>query len=162
MQSASGTPGGSGPSRSVVILGPLSRRINSAVLRLAGRRRSGPVVRIHHLGRRSGKPYVAPVLGRPDHAGFLVPLFFGSEADWCRNVLAAGGCSIEVSGRSRAMGNPRVVAGADVRAQVAGAFPRRERVFFRVAGITEFMLLDAAPDGGPLPDPPPDPAPPLR
>jgi deazaflavin-dependent oxidoreductase (nitroreductase family) len=131
-----------GPSRSVIILGPLSRRINRFVLRVAGRRNVGPVAKVHHRGRRSGRAYVAPVLARPGEGGFLVPLFFGPDADWCRNVLAAGECEIEWRERTHRLRNPRVVPTTSVGARVGAAFPAHERLFFRIAGINEFMILD--------------------
>lgn len=47
-----------------------------------------------HRGRKSGREYRIPinVFRRPD--GYRFALTYGSETDWVRNVLAAGGCSI--------------------------------------------------------------------
>jgi hypothetical protein len=72
-----------------VVLGPLSRRINQHVVRVAGHRRTGPLARIHHIGRRSGATYVRPVLAGSADERYLIPLFFGIGADWCP-VLDAG------------------------------------------------------------------------
>jgi deazaflavin-dependent oxidoreductase (nitroreductase family) len=126
----------------VIVLGPLSRRINPLILRLAGRRHSGPVAKLHHRGRRTGRAYVAPVLARPDDDGFLVPLFFGAGADWCRNVLAAQGCRIDSRGRTHPLHRPRVVPAGSIRGRVLATFPAHERIVLRLSGINEFLVLD--------------------
>ncbi|HEX3825888.1 MAG TPA: nitroreductase/quinone reductase family protein [Sporichthyaceae bacterium] len=145
-RNSSGQPG-FGPSRSVVILGPLSRRINRFVLRVAGRPHTGPIAKIHHRGRRSGRAHVAPVMARPTDDQFLVPLFFGAGADWCRNVLAAGECQIEWHGAIRRMRNPRVLGTAAVQDQVRATFPLHERLVLRIAGINEFLIANSEPAG---------------
>jgi deazaflavin-dependent oxidoreductase (nitroreductase family) len=131
----------------VVILGPLSRRINRFVQRVAGRRHAGPIAKIHHRGRRSGRAYVTPVMARPTDDQFLVPLFFGAAADWCRNVLAADDCQIEWHGAMRPMRNPRVLPTGAVGDQVRATFPPHERLVLRIAGINEFLIVNSAPTG---------------
>lgn len=71
------------------------RFLNPRTLKIAGRKNS-PYVLLQHVGRRSGKAYMTPVVA--DYAqsweGFLIPLPYGVHTDWCRNVLAAGRCTI--------------------------------------------------------------------
>src|SRR5215472_1495523 len=64
---------------------------------------------LHHVGRRSGREYVTPVVAKP-MAGdrFVIPLPYGEDTDWCRNVIAAGGARLVVSGASMHVVNPRV------------------------------------------------------
>jgi deazaflavin-dependent oxidoreductase (nitroreductase family) len=132
------------PSRFGRLFGWLTRLVNPLVLHVAGRRHFGTMAQLHHRGRVSGRAYVAPVGARPVEDGFLVPLTFGSGADWCRNVLAAGGCEIRWRDVTHLTCNPRVVTGAAAAGLRRTAFGAHERLVFRLGGIREFLLLDNA------------------
>ena len=54
---------------------------------------------VHHTGRRTGTAYAIPVNVFRDGADIIVPLTYGSGADWVRNVLKAGHCTLEHQGR---------------------------------------------------------------
>ena len=82
------------------------------------------------------------MLARPTNDGFLIPLFFGSGADWVRNVQQAGGCELEWRRTTHRLENPRVVAANSVRDQVRSAFRAPERAMFAVSGINEYVRLD--------------------
>jgi len=62
------------------------RRLNPITLRRAGEHASGPVA-LTHVGRRSGHTYTTPVVTIPFSEGFVIPLPYGADTDWCRNVL---------------------------------------------------------------------------
>jgi deazaflavin-dependent oxidoreductase (nitroreductase family) len=64
---------------------------------------------VHHVGRRSGHAYTTPVIGWPIADGFIIPLPYGADTDWCRNVLAAGQGTIEWHGRTYPVSRPEVV-----------------------------------------------------
>lgn len=64
---------------------------------------------IVHRGRRSGRAYRTPVNVFASPAGFVVALTYGSGAGWVRNVMAAGGCTLETRGRRLVLGTPRLV-----------------------------------------------------
>ncbi|MFG1711043.1 nitroreductase family deazaflavin-dependent oxidoreductase [Nonomuraea sp. M3C6] len=51
---------------------------------------------VHHKGRRSGRSYKTPVsiFRRPD--GYVAALTYGPDRDWVKNVIAAGGCELEI------------------------------------------------------------------
>jgi deazaflavin-dependent oxidoreductase (nitroreductase family) len=53
---------------------------------------------VEHVGRRSGRLYRTPVnvFRRGDR--YVFALTYGKDSDWVRNVLAAGGCTIETRG----------------------------------------------------------------
>ena len=74
-----------------------------AMLNIAGTRfRSLSILR--HVGRRSGREYATPITAFPLGDGFVIALLYGDVAtvDWCRNVIAAGACTIKILGqRSR-------------------------------------------------------------
>jgi 2-dehydropantoate 2-reductase len=64
---------------------------------------------IYHQGRKSGKVYQTPVVAMPAGDGFVFPLPYSEHADWCRNVLAAGGCRMEWRGRWYSLQNPQLI-----------------------------------------------------
>jgi hypothetical protein len=84
------------------------RTLNPAVLRRAGHPRSLYAV-IHHIGRRSGRTYATPVRVRSTPEGFILPLPYGPEVDWLRNVLATGGGIISWRGQDYPVGEPAVM-----------------------------------------------------
>lgn len=64
---------------------------------------------IVHRGRRSGQEYRTPVLAWVAEGRFYVVLFYGSDSDWVRNVLAAGHSQVERRGRTLTISRARVV-----------------------------------------------------
>jgi deazaflavin-dependent oxidoreductase (nitroreductase family) len=79
---------------------PLSRTI--AILNRSGlnhvTRRIAPYLPgfgvVVHRGRKSGRQYRTPVNVFAKPGGYLFSLPYGKNADWVRNVLAAGGCDL--------------------------------------------------------------------
>jgi hypothetical protein len=78
---------------------------------------------VHHVGRTSGRRYAVPVVVRPTHDGFVVPLPWGGETQWARNVLAAGGAVIRWDGRDIEVTDPVVLPVTEV----PDAFSRIQR-----------------------------------
>ncbi len=75
---------------------------------------------IHHVGRTSGRDYTTPVNAFPYHDGYIIPLTYGRDVDWAKNVLASGGCRLETRGRIMEMRDPRFVpTGEGLRAMPA-------------------------------------------
>jgi hypothetical protein len=66
-------------------------------------------------------------------------LILGTEADWCRNIWAAGGCTLQVGGISYGLIGPQVV---DQTAALP-AFPVWVRLVARAVGIRHFLRLRA-------------------
>lgn len=68
-----------------------------------------------HVGRRSGRPYRTPinVFRRGDH--YLFALTYGSDVDWVRNVLAAGGCAMRTRGRDVRLVEPELLVDPQLR-----------------------------------------------
>jgi deazaflavin-dependent oxidoreductase (nitroreductase family) len=62
---------------------------------------------VHH-GRRSGRTYRTPVMVFRSVHGYLVALLYGSDSDWVKNVLAAGGAELRTRGRRVLVGSPRI------------------------------------------------------
>lgn len=64
---------------------------------------------IHHRGRLSGREYRFPVavLTRADEV--VIPLLFGHETNWVKNVQADQGCQLRWKGRMLVLGRPEVL-----------------------------------------------------
>jgi hypothetical protein len=58
------------------------------------KRNKGPFSIIVHKGRRSGRIYKTPVLASFIEESIVIPLSYGENVDWLRNVLAHDGCEI--------------------------------------------------------------------
>jgi EmrB/QacA subfamily drug resistance transporter/deazaflavin-dependent oxidoreductase (nitroreductase family) len=131
-------------------LGPRARRVvrfaarfvNPLVLLVAGRRWMPVVGILHHRGRRSGRDYATPIGMRPLGDAFVIPRTFSDNAAWYQNVTAAGEGRITYLGRHYRVVEPEVVDYATARP----AFPRYERMQFRLIGINEYLRLRALPD----------------
>jgi len=86
-----------------------TRLFNPLILRFAGTQHVRAYAVIEHRGRRSGRTYRTPVAARRTTDGFLVPMAFGEQADWFRNVLAAGECVIHWNGVAYHVVEPELV-----------------------------------------------------
>ena len=64
---------------------------------------------IVHRGRRSGIEHRTPVLAWRSGSTLYVVLFYGSRAQWVRNVRAAGGGEVIRGGRRRRFAGVRIV-----------------------------------------------------
>jgi hypothetical protein len=85
-----------------------------------------PLAIVQHLGRRSGQSYRTPVLAFPTDEGYVSPLPYGTDTDWCLNVLEAGKC------------NPRIVN----REAALPLLPALLRPGLRLANLPGYLLLD--------------------
>ncbi|RIL08195.1 MAG: nitroreductase family deazaflavin-dependent oxidoreductase [Proteobacteria bacterium] len=103
-----------------------------------------PLAVVHHVGRTSGRSYHTPVLAFATAKGFVIPLTYGRDVDWARNLLAAHGGEIEQSGRRVALRSPRIVAfGA-----AATRLPAALRPVFRALDLPGYVLLERRGDAG--------------
>jgi deazaflavin-dependent oxidoreductase (nitroreductase family) len=100
---------------------------------------------IRHVGRRSGRPYVTPAGAHLHGEVIMIPLTFGNQSDWSRNVAAAGGCSIRLDGRDYQASQPQFVGLDQARELIRSMFGPLERASFRLLGIRQFMVLHAVP-----------------
>ena len=90
--------------------GFVTHRFNPLVTRfgLAGGRIS-PWATLEHVGRVSGTVYRTPVLPKVagDHA--WIPLPYGADVQWLRNVRTAGHCRMQVHGTTYDLDEPALV-----------------------------------------------------
>ncbi len=108
--------------------------LNRLILTFAGRHAYAV---LHHVGRRSGHAYATPVLAVPIADGFIIPLTFGADTDWCRNILAAGQCTLQWHGLTYTVSRPEVVEVTTVRSLV----PSWARPLVRVLRISQFLKV---------------------
>ena len=98
-----------------------------------------PLAVVHHVGRRSGRRYRTPVVAFRSGAGFVIPMTYGRDVDWARNMVRAGGCELERGGRRVAVRNPRIVGFEEAAARL----PAAARPVFRAAELPGYVLADA-------------------
>jgi deazaflavin-dependent oxidoreductase (nitroreductase family) len=114
------------------------RVLNPLMLHLAGHRH-WYAARLEHVGRRSGRRYATPVVAQPVEGGFAIPLPYGTDVDWRRNLQAAGSGVLQVGGTRHTIRDPRVAAVEDVT-----GLPPYWRALSRVYGMREWLLVSAA------------------
>lgn len=91
-----------------------------------------------HRGRKSGRIFRTPLWAFRRQGRYLIALTYGSDTDWLRNALAAGGCELETRRRRYQVGSPRVY-----RDEKAADMPALIRFMLRrVIKATEFASLD--------------------
>lgn len=96
---------------------------------------------IVHRGRKSGREYRTPISAFRRPGGYAVALTYGPDAEWVRNVLAAGDAVLETGGRQIRVTYPRVVHDPGYR-----LVPRLVGDILRLLGAADFLLLDASTD----------------
>jgi deazaflavin-dependent oxidoreductase (nitroreductase family) len=126
-----GRPGLSGPLRRI------ARRLGPLALPLAGTRWLPLYAVLEHTGRTTGRFYRTPVVGLAIQDGFLIPLPFGSETQWARNLFAAGDGSLRKAGLDHPIGHPLVVE----RATVERELPALVRQLSRLFGLRQFVRV---------------------
>jgi len=130
------------PSRLVrVVIRPLTKVLNPVMMTMAGRRHIRMAAQVRHVGRKSGRPYVTPVGAQRAGDTFVIPLTFGNQSDWSRNVRAAGGCTIRLNGVDYQVHQPELADRTQAAALVRAAFNPVMRTAFRALGIRQVLLL---------------------
>jgi deazaflavin-dependent oxidoreductase (nitroreductase family) len=121
---------------------PLPRSIALANRRVTNRLLGGLATRlpwfgvIIHIGRKSRRQYRTPVnvFRRGDR--YIIALTYGSNADWVRNVLADGGCSLETRGRALRLSRPRLF-----HDESRHAVPAPVRLILGLINVSDFLEL---------------------
>jgi deazaflavin-dependent oxidoreductase (nitroreductase family) len=124
-----------------VVIKPMTKVLNPIIRKLAGRQHFFMAAQIRHVGRRTGRRYVTPASAHADGDAVIIPLTFGNQSDWVRNVRASGGCGIRLNGVDYEAVEPHLVDAADVRPTIRSVFNPVERVGLRVLGIKQFLRL---------------------
>ena len=83
------------------------RFTNRLTLRVAGYLPGFAIV--GHVGRKSGRPYRTPVNAFRTDGAYIIALTYGAQSDWVKNVLAAGSCELQTTGRRVRLFDPIIV-----------------------------------------------------
>ena len=110
--------------------------LNPLMLRLAGKRFWYASV-VEHSGRRSGKTYSTPVVADRVGSDILIPLPYGTQVDWLRNVLTAGNATVVRKGETLAVGAPELIDST----QALPLLPRNRRRTFERVHIGHFLRM---------------------
>jgi deazaflavin-dependent oxidoreductase (nitroreductase family) len=97
-----------------------------------------PMAVVHHVGRKSGRRFRTPVVAFRTAHGFVIPMTYGRDVDWARNLIKGGGGEVVRSGHSVAVRNPRIVGAAAASALL----PAGVRTALRAANLPGYMLVD--------------------
>ena len=116
------------------------RHLNPRMLRLAGKR-GWNAASLHHMGRTTGRALQTPVVVHRSGSSCLVPLPYGAEVDWLKNLQARGSGSMVDHGLAFGIANPRVVT----QQRAFEHLDRRERARYRWYGVAEFAEFDITP-----------------
>jgi deazaflavin-dependent oxidoreductase (nitroreductase family) len=108
--------------------------LNPVMLRPAGTRYWYASV-IHHVGRRSSKAYATPIVVERVGNKFIVPLPYGTQVDWLRNVLTAGQARITSKGQTYEVISPEIIDATEA----LPLLPRDQRRTFERTGIKHFL-----------------------
>ncbi len=90
-----------------------------------------------HVGRKTHRPYRTPVNVFRRTRGYVIALTYGRDADWVRNVLAEGGCTLITRGHSVRLRRPRLYH--DDRRR---ALPAPARAIGALANFSDFLELE--------------------
>lgn len=130
-----------------IAMRPLTRVLNPLMRKLAGRRHVRMAAEVRHIGRTSGRAYVTPAGARVHGDVALIPLTFGNQSDWAKNVRAAGGCSLKINGEEYTAVGPEFVDRAAAGPLLKSVFGPMERAGFRLLGIKQYLRLRVLPTG---------------
>ncbi|MCL1600037.1 MAG: nitroreductase family deazaflavin-dependent oxidoreductase [Actinomycetia bacterium] len=92
---------------------------------------------IRHIGRKTGTLYETPIGPFATDNGFVVPLPYGSDADWVKNVLAEGSAVIVNEGSTYQVDGPEIVASDIAMPEI----PPRYQWSLRLYKVDQFLLI---------------------
>ncbi|GAB3024603.1 nitroreductase family deazaflavin-dependent oxidoreductase [Mycobacterium bourgelatii] len=83
-----------------------------------------PFAIVEHVGRRSGKKYRTPVNAFyttvDGRVGIAIPLAYGPDRDWLKNIKAAGGGQVQRNTKTFGIADPRIVTKTEASQYVHG------------------------------------------
>ena len=110
--------------------------LNPTTLKFAGHR-SSVYAALKHAGRRSGRAYMTPVVAKQLGDGFVIPLPYDAGVDWCRNVFAAGTCTLTWNEQEYILERPEIMQ----QSQALKAFPTGSRLLNLAGGIKQYLWV---------------------
>ncbi|MFM8595032.1 MAG: nitroreductase/quinone reductase family protein [Chloroflexota bacterium] len=114
--------------------------LNPQMLRMAGKP-GWYAARVEHIGRRTGQAHATPVVAEIDGDEMLIPLPYGTNADWCQNILAAGHADVVDHGNRYRVTQPEIISYEQVAERLSPSLRRTGKTYT----IDYFLRLHAAP-----------------
>ena len=111
------------------------RRYIRATGTIAGKAYS-PFALLCHVGRRSGQTHQTVVGAAGYGDGFILPLVWGRQSDWCQNVLSAGKATLAWRGRTYELENPEIIPATSKEAL---SWPAWDRL--KLSAVREYLWL---------------------
>ncbi len=95
---------------------------------------------VRHIGRTTGQAYETPIGAVATEDGFVIALPYGTQADWLKNVLAAGSATIVDEGEAYLVDNPEIV----LTSEAAHQFPPNEQRAHRLFAVDQTLQVRRA------------------
>src|SRR5215471_14190880 len=115
-----------------------TRFVNPVTRLFAGRAPGFGV--LTYRGRTSGRMYNTPINVFRRGDDYIFVLTYGSDADWVKNVVAAGGCRIFTRGRNVRLTRPELIVDP-----TRSVVPALIRFIGRLGNVTEFLRMRTEP-----------------
>jgi deazaflavin-dependent oxidoreductase (nitroreductase family) len=119
---------------------PLTTQVVNPIALIVAGRLPGFAI-LTHVGRRTGRRYRTPLMVFRRGDEFDIALGSGSDVQWVRNVVAAGGGALELQGRHVQVMEPTIRT--DPTRQ---SLPWPLRRIGSAIGLTEFLALRERPE----------------
>jgi deazaflavin-dependent oxidoreductase (nitroreductase family) len=91
---------------------------------------------IVHRGRKTNRVYQTPVMVFAAPDGYTAALIYGTQSQWAKNVIAAGGCDLQTRGRVE-----QLVAGSVFHDESRALVPWLPRMFIALLRVADFLSL---------------------
>ena len=95
---------------------------------------------VEHVGRRSGKTFETPVSMFRTSDGVAILLAYGTDTDWVKNLQAADGGRVTMSGKTFRVSNPRIVPTSEAAKSAKSPW----RQMMKATGVKYTLLLTRA------------------
>ena len=92
---------------------------------------------IRHVGRTSGRQYVTPVRLVHEDKNFIIPLTYGENSSWYKNLQSTKKMEIMWQGTIYQVGHPKLIE----LSQGNKKFPWISRVLFKRDGLENFVQV---------------------
>ena len=122
------------------LLARINKRVFNPIELKRGKR---PVLR--HVGRKSGQEYRTPLDTFEVDSGYMFVLVYGTDSDWCQNIMASGEAILEIDGDEITLATPRVVDRNAAQELLSAKLPGGSMK------IDEFLVMDEMRQAGDVP-----------
>lgn len=116
-------------------LRPFTNQVINRVIRPVAGRLPGFAI-LTYVGRTSGRRYSIPINVFERDGWYVFALTYGSDVQWLKNVLAAGGCEMRTRGHDIQLIDPEVFEDPGRR-----LMPMPARLILRINGVTTFVRM---------------------